>query len=282
MIRQGFSLIELLVVVAIIGILASVGLVAYQVFIDSTKDEITLDTSNFLARTLNQDIVSIENKLSARSEIAANLTLNSACHTMVKDLVETINGSSSDNGRSSPFNENEGSLCNGIEAASNARTNAVDNFTLPRGKTVVYCDGLDPDAHIVDLDVNINVRTCTCTESDCSVAKVDSVVGKGGTTGYRCVVQLNQPYTSGGTINFDLQDNFSATGCLTNHTELTISGNKGKATVTSCTDTQCTGYTGPALDNNTLLYTEEEGRCYYPFGEMLSISLDNRHTCRNE
>jgi len=31
--RNGFSLIELLVVVSIIGILASVGLVAYQVYI---------------------------------------------------------------------------------------------------------------------------------------------------------------------------------------------------------------------------------------------------------
>ena len=38
--RNGFSLIELLVVVSIIGILASVGLVAYQVYIDTTKDSV--------------------------------------------------------------------------------------------------------------------------------------------------------------------------------------------------------------------------------------------------
>ena len=35
--EKGFSLIELLVVVAIIGVLAAVGVVGYQGYIDSTK-----------------------------------------------------------------------------------------------------------------------------------------------------------------------------------------------------------------------------------------------------
>ena len=36
--EKGFSLIELLVVVAIIGVLAAVGVVGYQGYIDSTKN----------------------------------------------------------------------------------------------------------------------------------------------------------------------------------------------------------------------------------------------------
>ena len=39
--EKGFSLIELLVVVAIIGVLAAVGVVGYQGYIDSTKQSVT-------------------------------------------------------------------------------------------------------------------------------------------------------------------------------------------------------------------------------------------------
>ena len=43
--EKGFSLIELLVVVAIIGVLAAVGVVGYQGYIDSTKKAVTENNS---------------------------------------------------------------------------------------------------------------------------------------------------------------------------------------------------------------------------------------------
>ena len=281
--KKGFSLIELLVVVAIIGILSTVGLVAYQLYIDNTKDEIAIDMGNFLNRTLNQDVVSIENDLRARSELAADLTLSSACYKMINDLVETVNATNDDDGRSSPFHPNEGILCNGVEAASRGN----DSFTLPRGKTIVYCDGVDSGAHIVNLEENINVRTCTCYESDCTVSKVDTISGGGGSTGYRCVVRLTSPYLASDTsISFENAIDNTTPGCLNDtnaasvasrFNTLSIAGNTDKISVSGCDDDSCNTSHPVDLDNGTILYADEDGRCYYPFSFSSSAAFYSQH-----
>ena len=71
--KSGFSLIELLVVVAIIGILGGIGIVGYQVYISQARDATSKDNFEFLKRTLDQDIVSVSNDLASRSKFSEGL-----------------------------------------------------------------------------------------------------------------------------------------------------------------------------------------------------------------
>ena len=91
MIKQGFSLIELLVVVVIIGILAGVGVIAYQVYIDSVKTDVAVTNGETLNRAMSTDLFSINNNLGGRSDLFANaaLTNSSTCESYAREMVSS-------------------------------------------------------------------------------------------------------------------------------------------------------------------------------------------------
>ena len=168
--KSGFSLIELLVVVVIIGVLGAVGLVGYQSYIEQSRDATTKDNFEFLKRTLDQDIVSVENDLNSRSKFAETLTSQSKCYTLRDRYISEINLE-----RNNPFNDAQGLICDGNHYASYANGGGTDNnsIKIKRGRTMVYCDGIDfANASYKLVSGKLGMKFCTCTgQEECPTTK---------------------------------------------------------------------------------------------------------------
>ena len=94
--QKGFSLVELLVVVAIIGVLAGVGIVGYQSYTDSAKSRVAVANFNSVKRfveteltLLNNNIQTVSGAISAGSS-CSSLTPYTVYSDTLSDFVEGL------------------------------------------------------------------------------------------------------------------------------------------------------------------------------------------------
>ena len=79
--EKGFSLVELLVVVAIIGVLAGVGIVGYQSYTESAKEKVAEANYNSVIRFIETELTLLNNGVQENSGALKNHTTSSCAGT---------------------------------------------------------------------------------------------------------------------------------------------------------------------------------------------------------
>ena len=86
--QKGFSLVELLVVVAIIGVLAGVGIVGYQSYTESAKNRVAIANFNSVKRFVETELTLLNNNIQT---VSGALQQGANCTSTSKYTVHSAN-----------------------------------------------------------------------------------------------------------------------------------------------------------------------------------------------
>lgn len=86
--QKGFSLVELLVVVAIIGVLAGVGIVGYQSYTESAKNRVAIANFNSVKRFVETELTLLNNNIQT---VSGALQQGSSCSSTSAYTVHSAN-----------------------------------------------------------------------------------------------------------------------------------------------------------------------------------------------
>jgi len=180
----GFSLVELLVSVAIIGILATAGTVGYLSYIEASKDEASIADAEAVNRIVDTDSQSIDMELNATSTLNESITTESICRDQADQIVFELNttqNKTSHHDDNCPFAFNGNRAWNSLHHNDTANsvdyfsacavTTTTDTIEVPRGRMMVGC----ADASATVSSAGYKLFTCLCSgEDSCTTTNVET------------------------------------------------------------------------------------------------------------
>ena len=169
--QKGFSLVELLVVVAIIGVLAGVGIVGYQSYTDSAKERVSLANYNSVKRFVETELTLLNNNIQ---------TVSGAINSFDTDCAST-----SDKYDSTSATKNIGKFVNGVQCyfATDGYGNVFKNPYDPAGGSqVLYNQTVVANTSPVKGSINIAFMVAADATSGRSGIAASAITDGSGTT----------------------------------------------------------------------------------------------------
>ncbi|ETA70713.1 prepilin-type N-terminal cleavage/methylation domain-containing protein [Candidatus Pelagibacter ubique] len=186
--QKGFSLVELLVVVAIIGVLAGVGIVGYQSYTDSAKSRVAVANFNSVKRFVETELTLLNNNIQT---VSGAISAGSSCSSLT------------------PYTVYSNTLSDFVEGltcyfATDGYGNAFKNpYDAAGGNQIVFSSAA---ADVKKGQVNVRFFPAADTTINGAVIPSGGIFAAGSTSGYFLVEYYTADGSAGSTGEYKAKE----------------------------------------------------------------------------